>query len=268
MDIEKVVEEFWGQGYTIVDDALEPELFERLERASWNVWDKVRSGEVDPWGKGPDAGSIFGLLAPEFGEPVFGEHFLSPSLLRYVHEFLGTELRLGYVHLRNSAGEYDTGWHRDVAVSAEMAYDEEIALLNRPMQAMRWQTAFTDDPCLWLIPYSQRRFRTQEEHRALYEDRKMNLTGQVNLFLQRGQTLIWDGNTIHRGRKPADMKERLVMTGGLRKYYPDEPKEEKIDERFRWRLADNVGEALPDQVRLWWERWRALQPDEQPAVAP
>ena len=79
-------------------------MLERLETASWNVWNKVRSGEVDVAGMGPDAGAIFGLIAPEFGEPVFGEHFLAPKLLQYVEAFLGEELRLGYVHLRNARG--------------------------------------------------------------------------------------------------------------------------------------------------------------------
>ena len=88
----------------------------------------------------------------------------------------------------------------------------------------------------------------------------MELSGQVNV--ERGQTLIWDGGTIHRGRKPESMKERLVMTGGLVNYDPDEPVEEIVDERVRWRLADSVGRSLPDQVWVWWERWRALQPVE------
>ena len=158
---------------------------------------------------------------PNSAEAVFGEHFLAPSLTRYVEEFLGPELRLGYIHLRNAAGDYDTGWHRDLGgIKEDMPHDEEMDLLNRPMRSMRWQTAFTDDPCLWLVPYSQHRYRTDEECRALYEDRKMELSEQVNLFLERGQTLIWNGNTIHRGRKPEGMKERLVMTGGLAKYDP------------------------------------------------
>ena len=90
MGMERVMAEFWGQGYTIVEDALEPELFERLETASWNVWEKVRSGEVDPWGKGPEAGSIFGLLAPEFGEPVFGEILAYEGTVSYTHLTLPT----------------------------------------------------------------------------------------------------------------------------------------------------------------------------------
>ena len=63
---------------------------------------------------GPDARAIAGLIAPEFGEPVFGEHFLAPRLLQYVEAFLGKELRLGYVHLRNARGSCDTCWHRAV----------------------------------------------------------------------------------------------------------------------------------------------------------
>ena len=104
MSIEREKEEFAGRGYFIVDDVFDPDMLERLETASWNVWNKVRSGEVDVAGMGPDAGAIFGLIAPEFGEPVFGEHFLTPKLLQYVEAFLGKELRLGYVHLRNARG--------------------------------------------------------------------------------------------------------------------------------------------------------------------
>ena len=72
--------------------------------------------------------------------------------------------------------------------------------------------------------------------------------------LKRGQTLFWDGNTIHRGKLPPGVNERLVLTGGLCKYDPDEPKQEP-DRRFQWRVAENIGPALPDRVRLWYERW-------------
>ena len=143
-------------------------MLERLETASWNVWNKVRSGEVDVAGMGPDAGAIFGLIAPEFGEPVFGEHFLTPKLLQYVEAFLGKELRLGYVHLRNARGSYDTGWHRDVGgTNRDLPYDEEMALLNKPKTNFRWQPALIDDPCLWLVPWSQSRYRTDEKRDAL-----------------------------------------------------------------------------------------------------
>ena len=79
-----------------------------------------------------------------------------------------------------------------------------------------------------------------------------------NVVLKRGQTLFRDGNPIHRGKLPPGVNQRLVLTGGLCRYDPDEPELEP-DKRFQWRVAENIGPALPDRVRLWWERWLALQ---------
>ena len=79
-----------------------------------------------------------------------------------------------------------------------------------------------------------------------------------NLILKRRQTLFWDGNTIHRGILPPALTERLVLACGLCKYQRDEPLMD-LDERFRWHMADTFGLALPDKVRLWWERWLSLQ---------
>ena len=97
-----------------------------------------------------------------------------------------------------------------------------------------------------------------EGREALVVDRHMDIAGMENLILKRGQALFWDGNTIHRGILLPGLNERLVLAGGLCKYQQDEPLMD-LDERFRWRMADNIGLALPDKVRLWWERWLSLQ---------
>ena len=89
-------------------------------------------------------------------------------------------------------------------------------------------------------------------------DRKVDITGQKNIFLKRGQVLFWSGYTIHRGRQPAHLSQRLSMTGALMIYRPDEPQTE-VDERFRWKLAANVRAALPPKAQLYYDRWRALQ---------
>ncbi len=108
-----------------------------------------------------------------------------------------------------------------------------MALLNKPKTNFRWQPALIDDPCLWLVPWSQSRYRTDEER-----DRHRDLPGMENVVLKRGQTLFWDGNTIYRGKLPPGGKERLVLAGGLCKYDPDEPKLDP-DNRFQWRVAEN-----------------------------
>ena len=133
-----------------------------------------------------------------------------------------------------------------------------MALLTKPKTNFRWQPALIDDPCLWLIPWSQSRYRTDEKRDALVSDRHRDLPDMENVVLKRGQTLFWDGNPIHRGKLPPGVNQRLVLTGGLCRYDPDEPELEP-DKRFQWRVAENIGPALPDRVRLWWECWLALQ---------
>jgi hypothetical protein len=46
----------------------------------------------------------------------------------------------------------------------------------------------------------------------------------------------------------------------MAQYREDDPPEEKLDERFRWRLSPNLRENLPAKMQLYYDRWRALQP--------
>ena len=46
MDIARVKEAFFDQGYSIVEDAVEAEMLDRLESGARNVWGKVRSAAV------------------------------------------------------------------------------------------------------------------------------------------------------------------------------------------------------------------------------
>ncbi len=187
----------------------------------------------------------------------------SEGVTKYAAAFLGPELRMGHVHLWCANGDYDTGWHRDLGPAKDNTYDEEMALLNRPMRGLRYQVALVDDPCLWLVPGSQKRYRTEEERQALAFDVRRDISTQVNVPLKRGQTLLWSGHTVHRGRKPPELKQRLSMTIGLFRYDPDEPKME-MDGRFRWKLADNIRDSLTPKTQLLYDRWRALQPEQAP----
>ena len=218
----------------------------------------MRSGEVDVAGNGPNTTSIFGLLAPEFGEPVFADYLISPPVLKYVEAFLGDELRLGHVHLWCADSGYDTGWHRDVGKDRDVSYEREMEILTQPMKSIKWQLALVEDPCLWVVPGSQKRYRTEEELKALVVDRKLDIAGQEQVVLERGQCIFWNGNVIHRGVQPEHLPKRLTLTGGLRQYRPDQPLDE-TDGRFAWRLADNIRATLPEKMQLFYDRWRAAQ---------
>ena len=258
MDIEEAKRRYKEEGSVVADDAVTPEMLDWLEAGARSVWEQARSGTVDVAGKGGDGGSLFGLLAPEFGEPVFAEYLCSEPVGRYVEGFLGSELRLGHVHLWCSSTSYDTGWHRDHGAARDVREEEELALLNAPKVSIKWQLALVDDPCLWVVPGSQLRYRTADEREALNVDTRMDIEGQQQVVLKRGQTLFWNGSVIHRGVKPADVAERLTLTGGLRQYDPSDGSE-AVDERFRWRLADNIRSSLPPKMQVWYDRWRMLQ---------
>ena len=237
-----------------------------MEAGGRRIRNKIRTGEVDiktAFGANNEPSVIWGLLAPEYGEPIFADHLISEPIASYARVFLGEELRLGGVSLFTTANQvpYDTGWHRDLGGADKGASEaEELALLNRPKTVLKWHVALVEDPCLWIVPGSQRRYRTEAERVALVEETHAPLASAEAIALKRGQPVIWDGATIHRGWAPEGIEERLSLVGSLRQYRGDEPPEKEIDERFAWLLAENIRETLPEKMQLYYDRWRVLQP--------
>ena len=132
-------------------------------------------------------------------------------------------------------------------------------------KTFKWQTALVDggDPCLFVCPGTHQRVRTSEENQALcYEYERDGVDGQpvktlsteVQLKLKRGQSAVWAGSLIHRGRKPADCAERLSLIGNLARADLDLPAEspkpymEGLHERF----------AGAPRLLGYYERWVAV----------
>ena len=269
MASKEQIQQYNDQGYFIADDAVVPDMLPTLTEATRRVADKVRSGEVvdntdqvDTGGEGKNPVVIMGVMAPEFGEPIFAEYLASETVGRYVQPFLGEELRLGWVTVFAIQGsDYQCGWHRDFgAEERDSSYEVEMAILSRYRKnLLKWHTALVDDPCLWIVPGSQRRYRTDHEREVLISNKGVgDIPGAKQIKLKRGQTIFWNGNTIHRGAMPAGMEERLTLCGCLVKHQENDPPE-TLDERFRWCLADNVRDVLPEKMRLYYDRWRRLQ---------
>ena len=263
------IQQYKDQGYFIADDAVVPDMLPTLTEATRRVADKVCSGEVvdntnqiGTDGKGKKPVVIMGIMAPEFGEPIFAEYLASEPVERYVHPFLGEELRLGWVTAFAIKGDsYQCGWHRDFgAEERDGSYEVEMEILGRYRKnLLKWHTALVDDPCLWIVPGSQRRYRTDHEREVLISNKGVgDIPGAKQIQLKRGQTIFWNGNTIHRGVMPAGMEERLTLCGCLVKHQTDDPLE-TLDERFRWGLADNVRDALPEKIQIYYDRWKRLQ---------
>ena len=269
MASKEQIEQYHHQGYFIADDAVELEMLPVLTEATRRAAEKVRSGEVvddtDQIGTGGERKNpivIFGVMAPEFGEQIFAEYLASEPIERYVKPFLGAELRLGWVTVFAIKGSgYQCGWHRDFGgEERDGSYEVEMEILCRYRKnLLKWHTALVDDPCLWIVPGSQRRYRTDHEREVMISNKGVgDIPGAKQIKLKRGQTIFWNGNTIHRGVMPAGMEERLTLCGCLVKHQADDPPE-RLDERFRWRLAANVRETLPEKIKLYYDRWKRLQ---------
>ncbi len=269
MASKEQIQQYNDQGYFIADNAVAPEMLPTLTDATRRVADKVHSGEVvdntdqiGTAGEGKNPIVVMGVMAPEFNESIFAEYLASEPVERYVRPFLGEELRLGWVTVFAIKGDgYQCGWHRDIgAEERDGSYDVEMEILSRYRKnLLKWHTALVDDPCLWIVPGSQRRYRTDHEREVLISDKGVgDIPGAKQIQLKRGQTIFWNGNAIHRGVMPEGMEERLTLCGCLVKHQADDSLE-TLDERFRWRLADNVRDALPEKIQIYYDRWKWLQ---------
>lgn len=266
MPTQEQVRQYEEDGYFIADDAVDPAVLPELTAAARRAKEKVRSGKVDvythwatkentePWG-------IRGLLAPEFEEPIFAEHMLSEPIMEYTRYFLGDEIRLGAILIFTNPhhDDWGFGWHRDFGKDVrDGTEEEEMAVLNRPLNSIRWHLALVDDACLEIVPGSQKRYRTERERECLLNDRNGHIPGGKAIALKAGQAAFWKGYAIHRGVMKKDV-ERLTIAGSWRQHTPDEDKPEETDVRFKWRLRDDVREVLPEAMKLHYDRWRALQ---------
>jgi len=265
MASQEQIDQYHDQGYFIADDAVEPDMLEELTAAAQRAAAKVRSGEVVDdengiriGGKGAEPDFVSGLMAPEFGEPVFAQYLGSDPVDRYLRPFLGEERRLGWVNLCAVGDQYQGDWHRDTGGQAkDGSYEVEMEILARHRKHfMKWHLALVDDPCLWIVPGSHRRYRTEREREVLINARQGDIPGALEIVLKRGQTIFWNSNGIHRGWKPEGMGDRSTLMGGLINHHSEYEASEKGD--HRWLLADNIRPSLPQRTRRYYDNWRSL----------
>lgn len=270
-------QQYATQGFFITDDAVDPAMLDDLVAAARRACAKWRSGAVVVEEDGVKVGggevneegngNIEGVLAPEYGEPVFAEYLASDRLLNYAKSIQGEQLRLGWITLCANQSGYDTGWHRDInEEDRDGDYEAEMAVLARNLKHhCKWTLALADDAYLLLIPGSHRRYRTDHERECLVNTKFADIPGQYVVELKKGQTLFWDGNIIHRGRAPEGGPQRLTLRAGLFKYQQGEGIHD-LGSRFSWMRAANMRAALPAPLQLYYDRWWEVQPPEEEPV--
>ena len=140
---------------------------------------------------------IMGLIAPEFGEPILADYLSCEPVLRHVRPFLGDELRLGWVALCAIKDRgYECRWHRDFGKQErDGSYEVEMQILKHYRKnLLKWHLALVDDPCLWIVPGSQQRYRTEQERQSLLSmQTHRDIPGMLRIKLKRGQTVSGTG---------------------------------------------------------------------------
>ena len=279
---------FEQHGCFVVNDAIAPGMLAHLESAARRVVETVQTGEdeysMQVAGNGPEATQINALIAPEYGEPVFQAMMSSDALARYWRLLLPPPIRLWFCALwclndAQVATTYDSRWHRDTSGILGTTWGEdvdeerEMAILNAsPEQvgrSLKWTTCLADrDPCLFLKPGSHCRYRTPAERRALVEAPSLPIEGEVQMVLERGQTVFWAGTLVHRGWKPPGCRERLSLTCGVQAHnHRDVPLH--AGHQWKWCRAKSIGPTLDPTMRALWNNWLEAcdECDEEKALA-
>ena len=252
------------EGHFIVDDAADPDMLVEMRQAMRRVADKLRSGVVVEYddrveinGEGSEPHIVTCLMAPEFGEKVFSEYLVSEPVQKYARLIVGDRQRLGWIGGFASVeiAGYHCGWHRDTSGKDRgLGGEEEMEVLRTHRKNMlKFHMALEPDPCLWIVPGSHLRLRTEAELELLAAGGTGELAGAVHIDLRPGQTVFWNSNTLHRGLAPEGMTERWSLTGSLVRHQDDK---EELDERFGWRLPDYVREGLPAAILPLYDNWR------------
>lgn len=259
---DKQQKQFRKLGYFIADNALECNMLEELLAATRRVKQKVRNGEVDvytDWNAPGEPFNIVGLISPEFDEPIFGQYMASGPIASYVRSQLGNNVRIGWLGLFTNPHHknFTVAWHRDVGKEPrDLPEKGELEFLRQPRTECRWELALVDDCCLYVVPGSHLRYRTETEWDIMNSSRDAPLPDEVQIHLKAGHTLFWNGKLIHRAVHQKD-SERLTLAVSWHKWSNTEPKQEIG--RSAWMLAADVRAALPESLHPYYDRWKAIQ---------
>ena len=189
---------FAERGYFIASDAVSPDMVEELRQAARRVKARIRAGKLDLYTdyRGEDQPyHISGLIAPQYGEPIFAQYLASEPLLAYVQAQIGHELRFGSLSMFTNPHDqvFNVPWHRDDGLVFDKDEATELAYLQEPRTECRWELALADDSALGRNSGQSKALphpagmggHEQQPGRGLARGRDDSLAGRGNRFLER-----------------------------------------------------------------------------------
>ncbi|KAI9318603.1 hypothetical protein BX666DRAFT_1929702 [Dichotomocladium elegans] len=260
-------------GYVIVDGLIPQDKLEALKAACDRVVAKARKGEwkyrrlvgtqFPPWTEGTDVWGVQHLLHPELQEPIFAEWYGSAKLIEAVCQLLGTsadklQFELFNLLINPEESDFDLTWHRD-AVPVETLPEDEAEKLKIPHYGTQWNTALYDDACLFVVPKSHRRVRTEAERDLTINDPKTHaMPGQLQVHLKPGQTVFYDNNILHRAAY-FKANKRATLHASMGTIEGGHHRAATIFQHgLDWMAADSFKSQLPKSLEVPYENLCAM----------
>jgi hypothetical protein len=186
-NLDALAEHFHREGYVIVDDIFDKVDIEALRKAASDVISLTREGnwnhrrvvgkQFPPYDTitTPDSWGVQHLMHPSLPHhDTFAQFYGSAPLLDIAAHLLSTKISNMQLELFNLLIEpsdhyFALGWHRD-DIRADVEEDKELERLGAPTSGIQWNACLYDDDCLFLVPRTHARLRTEEERIANQTD--------------------------------------------------------------------------------------------------
>lgn len=204
--------EFIERGFTIVRGLFSDDELRAMSSALDNVIDQVRSAPLEysvrNTAKDPQNQDTWGvnyIFSRELYKPAFAIPFESPALMTTLKEILGERLRFGNAHALWSPErvDYELYWHRD---SSEYRPEHTPG----PRAHVQFNVCLEDDSSFRAVPGSHHRPLTDDELNLVETRQIAPLPGEEVATCRRGDVLLMNANTVHRGSCAAGTLRRTL----------------------------------------------------------
>ncbi|KAF9267181.1 hypothetical protein L218DRAFT_996064 [Marasmius fiardii PR-910] len=213
-----IKESYDSQGFVVVPNLIAINDFEKLQNACDTVVDRTRNGkwphrrvvgkQFPPYDSdNPDSWGAQHLMHPDLGSPaaVFAKWYSSDTLVGAAKELLQCEdedmqMELFNLLINPTSHKFALRWHRD-DVKGDATEEEEGRALETWNGGVQWNTALYEDSCLYVVPGSHLKPRTDEQRKhSTTMDPPVNpldMPGAIRVTLQAGETVFYNSNILH-----------------------------------------------------------------------
>ncbi|KAI5475381.1 hypothetical protein MNV49_001485 [Pseudohyphozyma bogoriensis] len=300
-NVDELLESFKTNGYFVVDgifddfdmDALRNAVAEAVTMTREGKWPHRRTtgkafppydmSHLDSWG-------VQHLMHPELPHhELFAKFYGSPQMLGLASLLLDApterlQMELFNLLINPKDHAFALVWHRD-DIRPDVDGAEERALLDTKTYGIQWNAALYDDECLFVVPGTHDRIRTEsevianktavppaklikemspEEVSKLDGSWDVDPPGTLRVRLKAGQTAFYSQRILHRASY-VPTAIRATLHGAYGDMGPDwqvgsETRARNfLQHQVDWMTTPEFGEKLPDSLKPMWKNYMRTQ---------